>query len=122
MTSPTSLPELVAALDPRAPYVLLPDFTPIQGPWQEAAIPLTPNRGLSPTRGTVRRVTIDVLLPTADFIELADDLRHRGLWLMQFRKRPRWDVNYEDHAGTPGWRSTRPSASPSASTFPMPTK
>ncbi|PZF79480.1 hypothetical protein [Jiangella anatolica] len=93
-TEPATVPELAAALDPDAPWVLLPRFTPIDGrTWQDAVVPWWPGRA-EPIPATVRRMSIDLLLPTAEFLRLAPDLADAGIELLQFRQRPRPDIDY----------------------------
>lgn len=97
LVGPATVPELTAALDPSAAHVLLPGFTPIHGlDWQDVLIPMSSDRALTPTRATVRRMTTDVLLGTAEFIELASELSDIGITVMQFHQLPRADVDYED--------------------------
>jgi hypothetical protein len=97
LVGPMSMVEVVAALDPAAEYVLLPDFTPVQGAgWADVMVPLTPDRALRPDRAKVSRVSMNLLLPTAEFTEIAGELAEYGVLLLQFRTEPRPEVDYND--------------------------
>ncbi|RZS41197.1 hypothetical protein EV193_103517 [Herbihabitans rhizosphaerae] len=103
-----TVPDLAAALDPAERYVLLPEFTPLQGDWQDALIPMSPGRGTSPVKVTVKRVAADVLLETSAFLELAPELFALGCTALQFRDPPRAFTNYDDerpHARAARYRS-----------------
>lgn len=96
-TEPTTVPELAAVLDPDAPWVLLPSFTPIGGlKWQDAVVPWWSGRPAEPMPATIRRMSVDLLLPTTEFLRLAPDLADVGIEILQFRQRPRADVEYVD--------------------------
>lgn len=87
---------LAAALDDKARWVLLPGYTPIHDDeWQEAIFPLTLGRALQATPVTVRRVRADVLLETADFLDLARELAGVGCRIRQFRNPPPANVDYD---------------------------
>ena len=101
LVGPTTLPELAVALDPKAPFVLLSDHTPVAGGWHEVLVPFTARQGLQPVRATVRRLTFDVLLDTAAFLRLVPDLAEFGATVRQFRKRPRADVDFDDARAGP---------------------
>jgi hypothetical protein len=97
LVSPLTMPDVVAALDPAAAYILLPGFTPIQGTaWVDVAVPLTAERARRPEQAAVSRVSMDLLLPTERFVEIAGELAEYGVLLLQFRSEPRAQVDYND--------------------------
>lgn len=94
-TRADTVPELVPALDPTAKWVLLMGFTPIRrGSWLDTLVPMPPDPG-TPVPVTIKRLSMDLLTTTESFLAIAQSIPSgSGLNLLQFRKRPRADMDY----------------------------
>lgn len=97
MVGPATLPELAHAFDPHTGYVLLSEHAPLDSAdWRECLVPLTEADRLGPTRLAVARLSFDVLFEVSEFLSIAGKLGRHGALAMQFAKRPRADLNFND--------------------------
>ena len=62
----------------------------------ECLVPLTEADRLGPTRLTVSRLSFDVLFEVSEFLSIAGKLGRHGALAMQFAKRPRAYVDFND--------------------------
>jgi hypothetical protein len=90
------VPALAPLIDDTVGHVLMLAYSPIQGQWTEASLPLDLDNPRDADLAVASHVTVDLLLTPADFKRRATGWADIGVRIMQFRERPRADVDYDD--------------------------
>jgi hypothetical protein len=96
LIGPGTVPGLASLIDDGVGHVLMLGYSPIQWQWTETSLPLDLDNPRDTDLVLASRVTVDLLLTPADFKRRAPGWADIGLRVLQFRDRPRADVDYDD--------------------------